>query len=53
MKNIKKIKGVSILESLVCLVIIGVGFVAVLQLSAFSIGAMDRSIEKNTNPKIP
>ena len=47
MKNNNKIKGVSILESLVCLVIIGIGFVAVMQLSAFSIGAMDRSIEKN------
>ena len=31
------IKGVSILESLVCLIIIGVGFVAMLQLSSFSI----------------
>lgn len=41
------IKGVSILESLVCLIIIGVGFVAMLQLSSFSINAMDRSIEKN------
>ena len=47
MENNNKIKGVSIIESLVCLVIIGIGFVAVMQLSAFSIGAMDRSIEKN------
>ena len=43
----KNIKGISILESLVCLVIIGIGFVAMLQLSSFSINAMDRSIEKN------
>ena len=43
----KNIKGVSILESLVCLVIIGIGFVAMLQLSSFSINAMDRSLEKN------
>ncbi len=43
----KNIKGISILESLVCLVIIGIGFVAMLQLSSFSINAMDRSIEQN------
>ena len=43
----KNNKGVSILESLVCLVIIGIGFVAMLQLSSFSINAMDRSLEKN------
>ena len=43
----KNIKGISILESLVCLVIIGIGFVAMLQLSSFSINAMDRSLEKN------
>ena len=43
----KNIKGISILESLVCLVIIGIGFVAMLQLSSFSINSMDRSIEKN------
>ena len=43
----KNIKGISILESLVCLVIIGVGFVAMLQLSSFSINAMDRSLERN------
>ncbi len=43
----KNIKGVSILESLDCLVIIGIGFVAMLQLSSFSINAMDRSLEKN------
>ena len=41
----KNIKGISILESLVCLVIIGIGFVAMLQLSSFSINAMDRSLE--------
>ena len=43
----KNIKGISVLESLVCLVIIGIGFVAMLQLSSFSINAMDRSLEKN------
>ena len=43
----KNVKGVSILESLVCLVIIGIGFVAMLQLSSFSINVADRTIEKN------
>ena len=43
----KKIKGISLIESLVCVVIIGIGFIAVLQLSAFSIGSMDRATEKN------
>ena len=43
----KNIKGISILESLVCLVIIGIGFVAMLQLSSFSINVADRTIEKN------
>ena len=40
-------KGISVIEALVCMVIIGIGFVAMMQLSAYSIGAMDRSIEKN------
>ena len=40
-------KGISILESLVCIVIIGIGFIAIMQLSAFSIGSMSRAIEKN------
>ncbi|WP_415286309.1 prepilin-type N-terminal cleavage/methylation domain-containing protein [Candidatus Pelagibacter sp. Uisw_104] len=43
----KRIKGISLIESLVCVVIIGIGFIAVLQLSAFSIGSMDRAMEKN------
>jgi len=43
----KNIKGISIIEALVCLVIIGIGFVAMLQLSSFAINAMDRSMEKN------
>ena len=43
----KNIKGISILESLVCLVVIGIGFIAMLQLSSFSINAMDRSLERN------
>ena len=43
----KNDRGISVIESLVCMVIIGIGFVAMMQLSAYSIGAMDRSIEKN------
>ena len=40
-------KGFSIIESLVCLVIIGIGFVAINQLTGFAIQSMNRSIEKN------
>ncbi len=47
MNKNKTIKGISIIESLVCMVIIGIGFIAIMQLSAFSIGSMDRAIEKN------
>ena len=47
MNKSKTIKGISIIESLVCMVIIGIGFIAIMQLSAFSIGSMDRAIEKN------
>ena len=47
MDKSKSIKGISIIESLVCIVIIGIGFVAIMQLAAFSIGSMDRATEKN------
>jgi len=40
-------KGLTIIESLVCLVIIGIGFIAVTQLTGFAISSMDRSIETN------
>ena len=40
-------KGVSLIESLVCIVIIGIGFVAMLQISAYSISSIDRAINKN------
>ena len=33
----KNIKGISIIEALVSLVIIGIGFIAMLQLSSFSL----------------
>ena len=47
MKKLNSNKGFSIIESLVCLVIIGIGFVAVNQLTAVAIQSVDRSIEKN------
>ena len=43
----KSNKGISLIESLVCIVVIGIGFIAIMQLSAFSIGSMDRATEKN------
>ena len=42
----KSNKGISIVESLVALVVIGIGFIAILQVSAFTISSMDRSMEK-------
>ena len=42
----KSIKGLTIVEALVCLVIIGIGFIAVNQLITFSIASMDRSLER-------
>ena len=44
---VKSNKGISIIESLVCIVIIGIGFIATMQLSAFSINSMERATEKN------
>jgi len=44
---VKSIRGVSLIESLVCIVIIGIGFITIMQLSAFSINSMDRATEKN------
>jgi len=43
----KKIKGISLIESLVAVVVVGIGFIAVMQISAFSLNSMDRSMEKN------
>ena len=40
-------RGFSIIESLVCLLIIGIGFVAINQLTASAISFMDRSMERN------
>ena len=47
MKKLNSNKGFSIIESVVCLVIIGIGFVAINQLTGFAIQSVDRSIEKN------
>ena len=47
MKRLNSKKGFSIIESLVCIVIIGIGFVAINQLTAVAIQSVDRSIEKN------
>jgi len=47
MKRLNSKKGFSIIESVVCLVIIGIGFVAINQLTGFAIQSVDRSIEKN------
>ena len=50
---VKSNKGISIIESLVCIVIIGIGFISIMQLSAFSVNSMDRATEKNKlNPMI-
>ena len=43
----KSNRGVSLIESLVCIVIIGIGFIGMIQLSAFTINSMDRATEKN------
>ena len=47
MKRLNSKKGFSIIESVVCLVIIGIGFVAINQLTGHAIQSVDRSIEKN------
>ncbi len=46
MANTETIKGVSLIESLVCLVVIGIGFAAVSQLTTYAMGSMDRSMER-------
>ena len=43
----KSNKGISLIEALVCMVIIGIGFIAIMQLSAVSINSMDSATEKN------
>ena len=47
MKKLNSKKGFSIIESIVCVVIIGIGFVAINQLTTVAIQSVDKSIEKN------
>ena len=42
-----KIKGLSLIESLVCLVIVGIGFIGVNQMISFATTSIDRSIDAN------
>ena len=42
-----KIKGVSLIESLVCLVIVGIGFIGVNQMITYATSSIDRSIDAN------
>ena len=43
----KKNKGVSLIEALVAIVIVGVGFASILQLAAYATRTTDVAIERN------
>ena len=47
MDKATKIKGVSLIESLVCLVIIGIGFIGVNQMMSYATSSIDRSVDAN------
>ena len=47
MDRTKKIRGVSLIESLVCLIIVGIGFIGVNQMLTFATSSIDRSIDSN------
>tara|TARA_Y100001958_G_C21202331_1_gene528822 strand:- start:741 stop:1205 length:465 start_codon:yes stop_codon:yes gene_type:complete len=47
MDRTKKIEGVSLIESLVCLVIIGIGFIGVNQMISYATTSIDRSVDAN------
>ena len=47
MDKATKIKGVSLIESLVCLVIIGIGFIGVNQMMSYATTSIDRSVDSN------
>ena len=42
-RTIKNIKGLSLIEALVCLVIVGIGFIAVFQMVNYSVRSIDVS----------
>ena len=42
-----KIKGLSLIEALVCLVIVGIGFIGVNQMISYATSSMDRALEAN------
>ena len=46
-RAIKNIKGLSLIEALVCLVIVGIGFIGVNQMISYATSSMDRSLEAN------
>ena len=46
-RTIKNIKGLSLIEALVCLVIVGIGFIGVNQMISYATSSMDRSLEAN------
>ena len=46
-RTIKNIKGLSLIEALVCLVIVGIGFIGVNQMISYATSSMDRALEAN------
>ena len=46
-KTVKNIRGLSLIEALVCLVIVGIGFIGVNQMISYATSSMDRSLEAN------
>ena len=43
MKKISKVSGLSILEAIVSTVIVGIGFIAILQMTNFSVQSIENS----------
>ena len=43
----KKDKGLSLIEALVCIVIVGIGFIGVNQMISYATSSMDRALESN------
>ena len=42
-----KDKGLSLIEALVCIVIVGIGFIGVNQMISYATSSMDRALESN------